>query len=95
MMMIVLNTVSRWKHTHVLSYLTLVTGVAAVSARYMQVLNYTGICSSFPSFGISECPSRVSSVVLIYVMTLFNFMYCVASKNEIFVFLLCTNTNQE
>ena len=84
MVMIVLNTASRWKRTHVLLSLTLVTAVAAVSASYMQVRNYTGICSSFPSLGISEFPSRMSGLVLIYVMTLFNFMYYVVSKNEIF-----------
>jgi len=83
-MMIVLNTASRWKHTHILSSLKLVIGVVAVGARYMQVRNYTGICPSFPSLGISEFPIRVSGLVLIYVMTLFNFMYYVASKNEIF-----------
>jgi len=82
-MMIVLNTVSRWKHTHVLSSLTLVIGVAAVGASYMQVRNYIGICPSFPSLEISECSSRMSGLVLIYVMTLFNFMCYVASKNEI------------
>jgi len=84
MMMITLNTVSRWKHTHVLSSLTLVIVVAAVSASYMQVRNYTRICSFFPSLGISECPVRMSGLVLIYVMTIFNFIYYVASKNEIF-----------
>jgi len=91
MMMITLNTVSRWKHTHVLSSLTLVIVVAAVSASYMQVRNYTRICSFFPSLGISECPVRMSGLVLIYVMTIFNFIYYVASKNEIF-FSCCTPT---
>ena len=81
MVMIVLNTVSRWKHTYVLLSLTLVMiGVAAVSASLMQVRNYTVICSSVPSLGISECPSRVSGLVSIYVMPLFNFMYYVALK---------------
>jgi hypothetical protein len=56
MMVIVLNTAGRWKHTHVLSSLTLVIGVAAVSASYVQVRNYTGICCSFPSLGISDAP---------------------------------------
>jgi hypothetical protein len=87
-MMIVLNTVSRWKHTHVLSSLTLVIGVAAVSASYMQVWNYTRICSSFQSLGISECPSRMSGLVLIYVITLFNFMYYVAPKMRFFFFFV-------
>jgi hypothetical protein len=94
MMMIVLNTASHWKHTHVLSSLNLVIGVAAVRASYMQVRNYAGICSSFPSLGISQFPSRMSGLVLIYVMTLFNFMCYVASKNDIFFFLLCPNTNR-
>jgi hypothetical protein len=92
MMMIVLNTVRRWKHAHVLSSLTLVIGVAAVSASYMQVRNYTAICSSFPSSGISECPSRVPGLVFTYVMTLFSFMYYVASKNEIFCCCATTQT---
>ena len=87
-MMIVLNTVTRWKHTHVLSSLTLVSGVAAVSASYMQVWNYTRICSSFQSLGISECPIRVSGLVLIYA---FQFYVLCSAENEIF-FFFCAPT---
>jgi hypothetical protein len=90
--MIVLSAVSRWKNTHVLSSLTVVIGVAAVSASYVQVRNYTGVRSSFPSLGISECPSRMSGLVLIYVMMLLNFLYYVAPKNQNIFFSCCVPT---